>query len=103
MINFSGFGGEKRSGRAFRDPVDSNSGYFPSFSSRANVPRFGYSCPFRAKEIQPSVGIIMISSLTDDQIARRTFELGAYDYVTKPIALDRLEELIAVKLLDLTG
>lgn len=56
-----------------------------------------------AKEIQPDVGIIMVSALEDDEIAMRSFDLGAYDYVTKPISFERLENLITIKLVDMIG
>jgi DNA-binding response OmpR family regulator len=56
-----------------------------------------------AKEIQPDVGIIMVSALEDEEIAMRSFDLGAYDYVTKPISFERLEDLIAIKLVDMIG
>ena len=53
------------------------------------------------KEIDPRVGVVMITSVIDEEIAKRTIELGAYDYITKPMDLDYLETVLMVKILDL--
>lgn len=53
------------------------------------------------KKIDPRVGVVMIASVIDEEIAKRTLELGAYDYITKPMDLDYLETVLMVKILDL--
>jgi DNA-binding NtrC family response regulator len=46
------------------------------------------------KEIKaryPEVMVLMISGISDEETAREAIALGAYDYITKPIELGRLE------------
>jgi response regulator of citrate/malate metabolism len=33
----------------------------------------------------------MVSALSDDRIARRARDLGAFEYLTKPVDMDRYE------------
>ncbi|MFA6411626.1 MAG: response regulator [Syntrophales bacterium] len=49
------------------------------------------------RKIDPNVGVIMVTAVTDDEIARQAIELGAFDYVTKPINFDYLETALLVK------
>lgn len=51
----------------------------------------------KMKAIDPSVGVIMVTSVTDIEIARQAVNEGAYDYVTKPINFDYLETTILIK------
>jgi len=53
--------------------------------------------------IDPAIGVVMVTGLMDHEQARRTFELGAYDYVTKPVDFSYLDYVINAKLLELTG
>jgi two-component system NtrC family response regulator len=55
------------------------------------------------KRIDPSVGVIMVTGVGDDELGRRTLELGAYDYITKPVNFDYLEKALMVKIIDLLG
>jgi two-component system OmpR family response regulator len=55
------------------------------------------------KRVDPSVAVIMVTGVRDDELGRRTFELGAYDYITKPVDFDYLETLLKVKIIDLLG
>lgn len=55
------------------------------------------------KRIDPSVGVIMLTGVGDDELGRRTLELGAYEYITKPINFDYLENALMVKTIDLLG
>jgi CheY-like chemotaxis protein len=58
------------------------------------------------KEIRsknPQIGIIMVSAVKDEKIAKRTIQLGAYDYITKPINLNHLNTVLMVKMLDIMG
>lgn len=52
------------------------------------------------KEVNKDVGVIMITAVSDTAVAEKCMELGAFDYITKPISLDYLEECLLAKLLD---
>jgi two-component system nitrogen regulation response regulator NtrX len=49
------------------------------------------------RKIDPSVGVIMVTSIRDDEVARQALDAGAYDYVTKPINFDYLETTLLIK------
>ena len=49
------------------------------------------------RKIDPNVGVIMVTAVTDDEVARQAVQSGAYDYVTKPIDFDYLETSLLVK------
>ena len=53
----------------------------------------------KIREIDHKAGIVMITAVKDDDIGRRCIELGAYDYITKPLDLEYLEKVLLVKLL----
>ena len=55
------------------------------------------------KKVDPAVGVIMVTGVTDEEEARKTFELGAYDYITKPIDFNYLETVLMVKMVSLLG
>ncbi len=55
------------------------------------------------KKIAPQVGVIMATAVTDEELARRALQLGAYDYVTKPFNLDYIETVVMVKIAELAG
>ena len=55
----------------------------------------------KIKEIDNEVGIVMITAVKEDEIGRKCLELGAYDYITKPLDLDYLETVLLTKLLTL--
>lgn len=56
----------------------------------------------RIKEIDKKVPIVvMITAVKDDEIGRNCIKLGAADYITKPLGLDYLENVLLIKLLDL--
>lgn len=48
------------------------------------------------KQLRPETKIIMITALKDEEIAKRTLELGAADYIVKPINIDYLETCLLV-------
>ncbi len=52
------------------------------------------------KKTDPNIGVIMITGLLDEEIAKRTLELGAYDYIVKPFDLNYLQTVLMVKLAD---
>lgn len=53
----------------------------------------------RIREIDKEVGIVMITAVKDDEVGKKCIELGAYDYITKPLSLEYLENVLIVKLL----
>jgi DNA-binding NtrC family response regulator len=54
-------------------------------------------------EVDSRVGVIMVTAVADHELAKRAIELGAYDYLTKPMDLDYLETVVLVKIIDLLG
>ena len=55
------------------------------------------------KKIDPRAGVIMVTGVGDNELGRRALELGAYDYITKPVNFDYLETVLRVKMIDLLG
>ena len=51
----------------------------------------GTECLRRIKAINPQVGVVMVTAVEDENIGRKCLELGAFEYVTKPISLERLK------------
>ena len=49
----------------------------------------------RMKEIDQDVAVIMVTALEDMQTTIRAVKLGAYEYINKPIDLDKLEVVIS--------
>lgn len=47
----------------------------------------------------PGTGFVMITGNEDEDVARQCLEFGAFDYVSKPIILDVLGEIIKARLL----
>jgi CheY-like chemotaxis protein len=58
------------------------------------------------KEIRsknPKIGIIMVTAVVDEELAKVIIMLGAYDYITKPVDLNHLETVLMVKMIDIMG
>ena len=55
------------------------------------------------KQVDPAVGVIMITAVVDEDLAKQAVALGAYDYITKPLNLDYLETVVMVKIVDILG
>jgi len=55
----------------------------------------------RIREIDPEVGVIMVTAVHEVNIGREALKLGAADFVTKPIDLEYLETTVMVKLINL--
>ena len=51
------------------------------------------------RRIDPKVGVIMVTAISDQQLGRRAMELGAFDYITKPLDFNYLETAVMVKML----
>lgn len=54
----------------------------------------------KIKELKPDTGIIMITAVSETAVAEKCMEYGAFDYITKPISLEYLEECLLAKMLD---
>lgn len=52
------------------------------------------------KKIDPEIGVIMVTVVTDEAQAKKALKLGAYDYITKPVDLNYLDTVVMVKILD---
>ncbi len=55
------------------------------------------------KKIDPSVGVIMITALQEEEIAQEAMRLGADDYICKPFDIDYLENSVLAKIVLMTG
>ncbi|MBO8151662.1 MAG: response regulator [Candidatus Marinimicrobia bacterium] len=53
----------------------------------------------KIKEKHPEIDVIMITGVTEKDIALKALDLGAADYITKPIDLNYLETSIIAKLI----
>ena len=54
------------------------------------------------KAIDPAVGVIMITGVNEEAIGRQAMELGAFDYIVKPLDLPYLERTLWYKLTMMT-
>ena len=52
------------------------------------------------KRLTPGIKAIMITAVDDEDIAREAMEVGAVDYVTKPLDLNYLDALVTFQLLE---
>ncbi|MBR7553652.1 response regulator [Allobacillus sp. GCM10007491] len=46
------------------------------------------------REIKPELGIIMISAATEKEVVRHALQLGVFDYIIKPVTMERFIETI---------
>jgi len=68
------------------------------------MPRMdGIECLQRIREIDKEVGVIMITAVKEEEIGKKAMKLGAFDYITKPLSFDYLQNCLMVKLLSMTG
>ena len=56
----------------------------------------------KIKERSPSIEIIMVTGLAEQDIAVASLKKGAFDYITKPIDLNHLEDVIDLKILQMS-
>ena len=57
----------------------------------------------KALEIDPALGVIMVTAVKEEGIAKKAIEHGAFDYITKPIDLDYLRKSVVVKMIQMLG
>jgi len=55
------------------------------------------------KSINPKIAVIMITAVIDEELAKRAMQLGADEYITKPIDLFSVETAVMVKTIQLLG
>ncbi len=55
------------------------------------------------KKINSKIVVIMITAVIDEELAKRALQLGANDYITKPLDLKRVETIVFVNILHLLG
>ena len=55
------------------------------------------------KKTAPATGVVMITAVTDQALGNQALEIGADDFITKPVDLDYLETVLMVKLVDILG
>lgn len=52
----------------------------------------------KIQALHPDLPVVMVTSETDEDLAKTTLEQGAFDYVMKPMNFDYLERTIYLKL-----
>jgi DNA-binding response OmpR family regulator len=57
----------------------------------------------RIKEADKEIGVIMVTAVKDEEKAKEALKLGADDYITKPMDLKYLDEVLMVKIAMMMG
>ncbi len=52
----------------------------------------------RIREIDPEMGVIMVTAVNEEDVGRKSLELGAFDYIVKPLDLKYLERSLWYKI-----
>lgn len=60
----------------------------------------GFEVLAHAVALDPRLGVIVISAVQEENIARRALEAGACDYIAKPIDLGHLESVMMARIAD---
>lgn len=55
----------------------------------------------KIREIDKECAIIMVTGVKDDDTMKRAKELGADDYITKPLSLEYLDKVVLLKVMNL--
>jgi len=56
----------------------------------------------RLREIDKEVSVIMVTGVNEEAIGRQAMELGAFDYIVKPLDLPYLEQSLWYKITTMT-
>ena len=56
----------------------------------------GFETLKRIKEIDPDIPVAMVTSVWDNEEAKRCLEAGAFEYITKPINFNHLKDIILI-------
>ena len=54
----------------------------------------------RIKEIDKNIVVIMVTGMKDEDLRKRSLDMGADDYMTKPISLEYLDKIVTLKVLN---
>lgn len=69
-----------------------------------NMPKMdGITTLKKIKEIDKEIGVIMITAAMDEETGKKALNLGADDYITKPIDFNYLDNVLMVKITMMTG
>jgi DNA-binding response OmpR family regulator len=52
----------------------------------------------RIREIDPEMGVIMATGVNEEHVGRKALELGAFDYIVKPLDMEYLERSLGYKI-----
>ena len=52
----------------------------------------------RIREIDPEMGVIMVTGVNEEDVGRKALEQGAFDYIVKPLDLKYLERSLWYKI-----
>ena len=52
----------------------------------------------RIREIDPEMGVIMVTGVNGEDVGRKALEQGAFDYIVKPLDLKYLERSLWYKI-----
>ncbi|MBN2438080.1 MAG: response regulator [Deltaproteobacteria bacterium] len=55
------------------------------------------------KKINPKIVVTMVTAIIDEELAKRTLQLGADDYIVKPLDLKFIGAYVTVKMVQLLG
>ena len=55
----------------------------------------------RIREIDKEAAVIMVTGVKDDDTMQKAKELGADDYITKPLSLEYLDKVVLLKVVNL--
>jgi len=56
----------------------------------------------RVREIDHEVGVIMVTAVNEEETGRQALQLGAFDYITKPLDFKYLERSLWTKIMMMT-
>jgi len=56
----------------------------------------------QVKAIDPTVSVIMVTGVNEEAIGRQAMDLGAFDYIVKPLDLPYLEQSLWYKITTMT-
>ena len=56
----------------------------------------------KIKEIDKDVVVIMVTGVKDDDVINEALSAGASDYITKPLSLEYLEQVVMLKFINLS-
>jgi response regulator of citrate/malate metabolism len=56
----------------------------------------------KVREIDTEVGVIMVTAVNEVETGRQALQMGAFDYITKPLDLKYLERSLWYKIMMMT-